>query len=283
MEEFKPELLLEKSLDVEVIKSLPDSYIHNKVVLGIDIYKYNQYPTVEQIYIPVLFENIYRATVKNVREREKYLFSEYGEGIIDYKSKFISTGDGGFQIFDNVLQAIAFSLFFQMNVKHYCSGGNINQTLKNLHKLVKSIDLRFAITFDKIYSYQTNYFGPAIINNARILSKDSLNRLLIDSNSIDWLTRNINTPENLIDIDKESLSKTLYFKDYERNLKSLLFEEKGIVSSVVVQKIGNLSAKETKLDIFNMYLQSRLNLKADHQDYNIYIVTIGNLNSSGIE
>lgn len=283
MKEFNPEGFLEKNLDIEEIRSLPDSFIHNKVVLGIDIYKYNQYPTVEQIYIPVLFENIYRTTVRNVSEREKYLFSEYGEGIEDYKNKFISTGDGGFQIFDNVLQAIAFSLFFQMNVKHYCSGGNINQTLKNLHKLVKSIDLRFAITFDKIYSYQENYFGPAIINNARILSKDSLNRLLVDSNSIDWLTRNINTPENLIDINQESLSKTQYFKAYDSSLKSLLFEEKGIVSSVVVQKIGNLSAKSTKLDIFNMYLQSRLSLKADHQDYNIYVVTIGNLNSSGIE
>lgn len=283
MKEFHPERFLGKDLNVEEIRSLPDGFIHTKVVLGIDIYKYNQYPTVEQIYIPVLFENIYRTTVKNVTEREKYLFSEYGKGIEDYKNKFISTGDGGFQIFDNVLQAIAFSLFFQMNVKHYCSGGNINQTLKNLHKVVKSIDLRFAITLDKIYSYQENYFGPAIINNARILSKDSLNRLLVDSNSIDWLTRNINTPENLIDINRESLSKTQYFKDYDSSFASLLFEEKGIVSSVVVQKIGNLSAKSTKLDIFNMYLQSRLNLKADHQDYNIYIVTIGNLNSTGIE
>jgi hypothetical protein len=282
MREFKPENVLKDPLDRDTLIQLPKDFIEDKVVLGIDIYKYSQYSEVEQIYIPVIFENLYRLTVKNIRENEEYLFHDYGNSIVDYKKKFISTGDGGFQIFDNVIQAVVFALFFQMNVKRYCSGGNTGPLTKNLYQLVDSIDLRFAITMDKIYFYQANYYGPAIINNARILSKDSLNRLLIDANSIKWLTNTINTPENLIDIDKESLSKTLYFKNYNQELKSYLFRTKGKILSVEIQKIGAISAKATTLDIFNMYLQCRMNLQVDHQDYNIYIVTIGNLNSSGI-
>lgn len=282
MEEFKPENTLNAIVDIEVINALPNGFVVEKTVLGIDIYKYSQYPTIEQIYIPVIFETLYHTTVMNIREREKYLFSDYGTNLIDYKKQFISTGDGGFQIFDNVLQAIVFALYFQMNVKRYCSGGNVSNIAKNLHKVVDTIDLRFAITSDKIYNYKSNFFGPAIINNARILSKDSLNRLLIDNNSIKWLIANINTPENLMDIDKKSLVETNFFKNYDTKLESYLFNEKGRILSVELQKIGAIKAKSTELDIFNFRIQSKLSLKVDHQDYKIYIITIGNLNTAGI-
>lgn len=282
MEEFKPEGMLKEIIDLETLKSLPNAFIHGKVVLGIDIYKYSQYPEVEQIYIPVIFEMLYRNTVNNIRDHEPYLFSDYGTGIAEFKRKFISTGDGGFQIFDNVLQAIAFTLVFQMNLKRFSSGGSTNNLAKNLHKIVDSIDLRFAITMDKIYSYQNNFFGPAIINNARILSQDNLNRLLVDSNTIKWLTYNINTPENLIDIDKEALSRTEFFKHYNKELKSTLFAEKGGILAVDIQKIGKISAKATTLDIFNVCIKCKMLLKVDHHTYSVYIVTAGNLNSSGI-
>lgn len=282
MEEFKPEGVLKEIIDLETLKSLPNAFIHDKVVLGIDIYKYSQYPEVEQIYIPVIFEILYRKTVQNIRDHEPYLFSDYSTGITEFKRKFISTGDGGFQIFDNVLQAIAFTLVFQMNLKRFNSGGSTDNVAKNLHKIVDSIDLRFAITIDKIYSYQNNFFGPAIINNARILSQDNLNRLLVDSNTIKWLTYNINTPENLIDIDKEALSHTEFFKHFNKDLHSTLFAENGGILAVDVQKIGKISAKATTLDIFNVCIKCKMSLKVDHHTYPVYIVTVGNLNSSGI-
>ncbi len=222
-------------------------------------------------------------TVKDIEIHEKYFFSKYGIILDDFKKKFISTGDGGFQIFDNPLQAIIFSLYFQAFLKRYCTGGSINQIDKNLFQIIDAIDLRFAISYDKVYWYNNNYFGPAIINNARILSRDSLNRLLVDANTIKWLSRNINAPENLLDIDINSLSNTSFFKTYDKKLTSYLFDKAGKILALDIQKIGTLTAKETKLDIFNMHLQAKLSIKVEHQDYGIYIITLGNLNTSGID
>ena len=47
MEVFKPEDFLEDDVSIETIRSLPYDYIQDKVVLGIDIYKYSQYPAIE--------------------------------------------------------------------------------------------------------------------------------------------------------------------------------------------------------------------------------------------
>lgn len=282
MKEFKPEDYLKEDVSLETIKSLPDSYIQDKVVLGIDIYKYSQYPAIEQVYIPVIFERFYSMTVANVKKHESYLFPEYGNNLTDYKKHFISTGDGGFQIFENVLQALVFASYFQVILKRYCTGGSTTILDKNLYKLVSSIDLRFAISLDKLYNYKGNYFGPAIINNARILSKDSLNRLLIDFNSIQWLNKSINSPENLMDINKEALSKTEYFKKFDKDLGTVMFDEPNKILSVDVQKVGTIKVKETSLDIFNMHLQAKLDLKVDHKEYSIYVVSLGNLNTSGI-
>ena len=283
MKEFKPEEVLKTEVDSDTLKSLPNSFIHDKVVLGIDIYKYSQYPPIEQIYIPVVFESLYSRTVTNVRKNETYLFKSYGKSITDYKKKFISTGDGGFQIFDDVLQAIVFALYFQAFLKRYCSGGAHVTIDKNLYKIVDSIELRFAISRDKIYSYKSNYYGPAIINNARILSKDALNRLLIDLNSIKWLNHNINAAESMLDIDKEALSNTNYFKEYDTSEDSYFFNKSGRILSVDLQKVGALKAKETPLDIFNMHIQARVPMKSNLQTYNVYVVTLGNLNTSGIK
>lgn len=282
MDEFKPEEFLDKDLDLDTLKSLPSSYIQEKVVLGIDIYQYSQYPTIEQIYIPVVFDWLYHMTATNIIKSEKYFFYNYGASVSDFKKKFISTGDGGFQIFEDVLQAVIFATYFQISVRRYVTGGATGQLEKNLYKIVSSLELRYAISRDKIYSYKSNYFGPAIINNARILSKDSLNRLLVDLNSILWLTKNLNAAENLLDIDKEALAKTNYFKNYDKSKSSRLFDTSGKIISVDLQKVGTLKAKEAMLDIFNMHLQAKLEIIVGHHEYKIYVVTLGNLNTSGI-
>ncbi|MGC4102859.1 hypothetical protein [Ferruginibacter sp.] len=282
MNEFKPEEILNNDIDLATIESLPSSYIQEKVVLGIDIYKYSQYPTIEQIYIPVVFDWLYHMAAINTIKHEKYFFDGYGATEVDFKKKFISTGDGGFQIFDDVLQAVIFATYFQTALRRYVTGGATGPLEKNLYKVVSSLELRYAISRDKIYSYKSNYFGPAIINNARILSKDNLNRLLIDLNSISWLTKNLNAAENLLDIDKESLAKTSYFKGHDKSKGSRLFDTSGKILSVDLQKVGALKAKETMLDIFNMHLQAKLEIIVGHHDYKIYVVTLGNLNTSGI-
>jgi hypothetical protein len=282
MRKFNPEKDLKTELEIDVIKSLPDGFIYDKVVLGIDIYKYSQYPPVEQIYIPVIFETLYIETVYNISQHEKFIFNNYCSDKREFKKKFISTGDGGFQIFDNEIQAIVFALYFQMLLKRYCTGGSRSVVTKNLYKVVEHIELRFAISREKIYSYKSNYFGPAIINNARILSKDSLNRLLIDSNSVQWLNHKINSPENLLDIDKSSFLKTSCAGEFDENEDSWVFEKSGKIISLDLQKVGTIKAKETEIDVLNMHIQAKLELAIDHHEYNTYVITVGNLNTSGI-
>jgi hypothetical protein len=282
MKEFNPEDHLNVDVDYDYIRSLPAKYITDKTVLGIDIYKYSQYPDIEQIYIPVIFDWLYRMAADNTREYEKYFFSSYASNYIEFKAKFISTGDGGFQIFDNVLQALIFATYFQIGLKRFVTGGAIDRIEKNLHKIVDSLELRYAISSDKIYSYKSNYFGPAIINNARILSKDNLNRVLLDRNSITWLNKTLNSPENILAINKEDLSKIDYFKKNDKRNKSKLFDSSGKIFSVDVQKVGVLKAKERTLDIFNIHIQAKLEIKVDHKEYNTYVVTLGNLNTTGI-
>jgi len=281
MKEFKPLDLFKEISDNELM-TVHEDYLHQKTILGIDIYRYSQYPLTEQIYIPVLFETLYNATTKNLMSHEKFFFSRYKK-TADFKKDFISTGDGGFQIFDNPVEALIFALVFQMNVKRFVSGSNTVDFRKKLHKIISDIELRYAITFDTIYSYNSNFFGAGIINNARILSKDSLNRLLVDNNTINWFTNNLNSVENLVTIDKNSFVLTDSFKDYDTNLHSAIFDLGKSFKSVIASKIGSISAKETRLDIYNLYCQALFQLKIDKHDYNDFVITLGNINPSGIQ
>lgn len=283
MKTFKPEELIENIDDIEIIKKLPENYLQKKAILGIDIYKYSKFPLVEQIYIPVIFEKLYAISAANVLTFEKFIFKSYIKKTSDFKKNFISTGDGGFQIFDNPLQALVFSIYFQANVKRFVSGGSGVPLLKKLHKIVDKIELRYAITFDDVYSYKNNFFGASIINNARILSKDTLNRLLVDDKTINWFTDSINSIENLIDLDRETFLQTMFFKDYDVADESLLFNEKGSFKSVDLLKIGQIEAKTTSLEIYNLHIQTLLTLKIEKHDYDRYLLTLGNLNTTGIK
>jgi hypothetical protein len=283
MKVFNPEELFKNITDIEELKNLPYNYLQDKAVLGIDIYEYSKYPLTEQIYVPVIFNKLYELTATNVSNQEQFLFASYGSKLSSYKKNFISTGDGGFQIFDNPLQAIVFAIYFQSNVKRFISGGSPEPFLKKLHKVVQKIELRYAITHDYVYSYNNNFFGPSIINNARILFRDNLNRLLVDDNTINWFTETINSIENLLDMDRDNFLLTNFFKKYDKNLVSSLFESKGTFKSVDVLKIGHIDIKTTSLDIYNLHIQTLLKLKIVKHDYKMYLLTLGNLNTKGIE
>ena len=283
MEEFKPGDLLVGIEDIEVLKALPNQYLHQKVILGIDIYRYSQYPLAEQTYIPVVFNELYKATVKDLIKGEPFIFKEYGLKEIDFEKRFISAGDGGFQILNNPLEAVIFALYFQMNVKLFLSGSSMIDHSKLLQRLIDSIDLRYSITSDLTYFYNSNYFGPGIINNARILSKDNLNRLLLDSNTIKWFTKNINSVENLLVMNKKSFVSTDFFKSYDENLTSLLFNSNNSFKSVDVLAIGSIMVKNTPLEIYNLHIQSIISFKSQNNIYKEFVVTLGNLNTAGIE
>lgn len=292
MKEFKPEAQLRKTLFTDKQKKEYHlDFIENKSIFGVDIYKYSEYPEDIQVYVPVLFNSIYRLTVDICLKNETFFFSSYAKKIDDFKKHFISTGDGGFQIFDNPIQSIIFGAYFELNVRRFNSGSYTSNLNKNLFNMIDRIELRYCITNDKTYSYDNNFFGAGIINNARILSKDNLNRMLIDSNTLRWFDHHLNTIENLIEVKQSDFLKLSYFKDYNKTDKTTIFEDReedktDVVKSLDILKIGTIKSKSTDLDIYNLKIQFVLTFANKtgtfEKEYKTFLFTIGNLNTTGI-
>ena len=118
-----------------------------------------------------------------------------------------------------------------------------------------------------------------------MMSKDKLNRLLFDQDTVDWLVKTIDTPENVMLYDKKGFSNLDYFKNYNRDLKSTLFSKTGNILSFDVLKIGDIKAKDNLIAVFNVYIQSlvKWNNEQEPDKPKQIIVSLGNLNSAGIE
>lgn len=283
MKKFNPESKLVKILTEKEKSEFHLDFVEHKSILGIDIYKYSAYADKVQVYVPVLFNSLYKETVKSCMTREEFFFQKGYNKLEDFKENFISTGDGGFQIFDNPVQSTLFASYFQMNITRFNSGSLTTNLNKNLFDIIGRIELRYVITFDEIFSYDNNFFGAGIINNARILAKDSLNRLLVDYPTVNWFYQHINTVENLMVITKSDFSKIKYFEDYDSDKNSLVFDGKGKIKSLDLLKIGTIKSKNTELEVFNLKVQLGLTISTLKRDYKGFLTTIGNLNTTGIE
>jgi hypothetical protein len=258
-------------------------------VLGIDIYHYSKAVGLQQDLIPVLFDILFEETIDNAIEMVPFLFQKIkaDEMIED----LIQTGDGGFIVFETPLHAIIFATLFEANVRLY-NGGRFYPKLRTI---VKEITLRYAITCGQLFKYHGNHYGPAIINNARLLSKDKLNRLLIDSDVYSWFLVNMNGIESLEIITIEALQEMPQFSSYEydEEKKNILVVGEGKenefnrIRSINVSKIGDTSAKNTPLDIYNAQIKAVALFEEDNcqegSERQVHFVyTIGNLNSTGI-
>lgn len=291
MKKFSPEEKLKKAaLTESEIKNFHLDYLENKSIVGIDIYKYSEYKESIQVYVPVLFNSIYELSIKMCLKNESFFFKNYGNKLSDFKENFISTGDGGFQIFDDPFQSLLFCAYFELNVRRFNAGSYISNINKNLFKIIDRIELRYCVTHDKIICYDNNFYGAGIINNARILAKDNLNRLLIDQNTLRWFEHNINTIENLVDINITDLSQISVFKNNDKDLESLFFqddeEEGNKVKSLDILKIGNITSKNTTLNIYNLKIQFQIGFDKERgmfkKEYAYFVFTVGNLNTQGI-
>ena len=260
-----------------------------KFVLGIDIYKYSQFKILEQSLIPIIFKLLYDDTVENCLECETYLFQKYNKN--DFIQNFISTGDGGFQMFDTPMHGVIFIMYFALNLRNY----NSYHFFPKLRKIIGEIDLRYCITQDILYSLRysdsKNYFGTSIINNARILGKDKLNRFLIDENVYLWFMININGIESLQYLDKNTINTIPDFAEYneipEGDYSTIFQEKANQLSNILasdIQKIGEIKSKDTHLSVYNVHIQIKLNNVSEKDPSIKYpvTVTIGNLNISGI-
>jgi hypothetical protein len=261
--------------------------IGTKAVLGVDIYQYSTYGEFEQTLIPFLFKTILRTTIDACLANHRYIFQKYSAEMIE--DRFISTGDGGFFIFDTPLHALLFACNFSVVLRIY----NAFHFYPRLRKIIGGISVRFALTQDKLYSIDNNFFGRAIINNARILSKDTLNRCLMDENVYRWFTVNMDGVENLQVLTIEDIAN---IHEFNSNYDSSLIEKYedevfskessrryGIINSDIL-KIGKIRAKETAMNIYNLHLQVMMHLVNDDDPTQTKVVTVsvGNLNTSGI-
>jgi hypothetical protein len=159
-----------------------------KAVLGLDIYNYSGYEEDKQSLIPFIFDLLLDSGFGYTRSAEKTLFKD-----IAIQGHFISTGDGGFIIFPTPLHALVFNLYFSavlhiFNSGHFCPG---------LSGYIGELNIRSAVTYDNIFNYENNWYGKAVIKNSRILSKDRLNRFLIDKETYNYFMKNFNGIESL--------------------------------------------------------------------------------------
>ena len=161
-----------RNLMAELKKYVSYDRISRKSVLGIDMYQYSSYGQFEQTLIPFLFTAMFESTIKLCLENHKFIFQNYNIDRIE--RNFISTGDGGFLLFNNPLQSLLFASNFAIVLRVF----NAYHYYPKLRRIIGGINMRYAITYDKVYTYNNNYFGRGIINNARILQKDNLHYYL---------------------------------------------------------------------------------------------------------
>lgn len=225
-------------------------------------------------------------TVSLCLNNHRFIFQKHSRDYFD--KHFISTGDGGYVLFDTPLHALIFAINFAVVLRTY----NSYHLYPKLRKIIGGVSMRYAITLDKVYLFENNFYGRGIINCARILSKDDLNRCLIDENVHSWFTINMEGVENLQVITLSEISNIFDFKSYDRKLLNHSNDEifqydvtrrYGIINADIL-KIGKIASKETELSIYNLHLQVTLNLTNDDDANQKKTITIslGNLNTSGI-
>lgn len=260
--------------------------IKRKAVLGIDMYQYSSYGEFEQTLIPFLFKTMFNSTIRLCLENHRFIFQKYSKE--RFERNFISTGDGGFFMFDNPLQALIFACNFAVVLRVF----NAYHYYPRLRRIIGGINMRYAITYDKVYTFEKNYYGRGIINNARILIKDDLNRCLIDEHVHSWFTTNLDGVENLQIVTISDIANIFEFsKDYDRSLldnKDEIFEDEpsrkyGIINSDIL-KVGFIQSKETSISVYNLHLQVTIALTNDDDPTQKRIITVslGNLNTTGI-
>ncbi len=262
--------------------------IPHKSVLGIDIYQYSSgYGVLEQSLIPFLLHRFMEVAIEQCFVNHRYIFQKYDPKRI--RDHFISTGDGGFFIFDTPLHSLLFAINLAVVLRVY----NAFHFYPKLRRIIGSINLRYAITQDNIYKFGNNFFGRAIINNARILQRDNLNRCLIDQNVNKWFLVNIGGIENLQVLTMTEVSNIEEFlNDYDCNVLDEYPDEifgiiekrtYGIINSDIL-KIGIIQSKSTELNIYLLHLQVALKLinDDDPKQTKVFTISLGNLNTTGI-
>ncbi len=249
-----------------------------RAVLGIDIYQYGRMPRITQDLVPCIFKTLYEEAKRLACASEPTLFRREDARI------FIPTGDGGFQVFPTPLHAIIFSVFFEWFLAAFNSYNFLPRMRAALQRV---LTVRYALTYDTFFEQDANVYGAAIINGARIMARDKLNRFLVDEHTIEWFRETMISPESLATLRLEDLKGFAPERPNTRSVSaSELFgghrEGQG-VRTVHVQKIGAVTSKESTLDVYSIMLQVAVARRSlGPEPHGTAIVTVGNLNASGL-
>lgn len=292
----------EKVIDKESIKAMVEKInkginfesMIQKSILGLDILEYSQFPEPQQSLIPKVFELLVDQALKDLKEYEPFLF-QGNQDISNVSKTFIDMGDGGFFILDTPLHALFLGIYIESALRQFNSYF-LHSTLRNITGAIK---LRYSITYDLVYQYQNSnkFYGPAIIHCARIMSKDKLDRCLIDENSNQWFMEKLHGIETLKFMPFNVLEKI--FSQYQASSKELNSycvpndrTTKTIgIDSVEIMKIGEIKAKKNLLSIYNIHLQMSFYYRYfDENDASkelegrrqYFTISLGNLNPEGI-
>lgn len=276
---------------INTVKNFFKSKKEKKAVLGLDIYQYSKYKDEKQDLIPVILKKLLEKAFSDFKKYEPESYKRNLNIFNDY----IDTGDGGYWFFENPLDALIFSIYINLTVHAF----NSYIFYPTLREHIGIFTVRFALTYDDVYKLDGKNYGTAIINNARIMSKDKLNRLLIDEATYDWFLKEINGVENIkifvaVNMQKNNRIIALRNKNHQiseplnllknkydkslvlgvsnddeskktREYESLDFDKEyfDVITNVICQKLEQISVKEDNFKVYNLFIQYRLNIDND--------------------
>ena len=125
----------ESAMRAELEKSFGLETVSRKSVLGLDIYQYSSYGEFEQMLIPFLFKTMLNTTIDLCIDNHPFIFQDYTRERIE--KNFISTGDGGFLIFDTPLHSLLFACNYAVVLRIY----NAFHFYPRLRKIIGGIKL----------------------------------------------------------------------------------------------------------------------------------------------
>ena len=272
-----------KKFKDELKKELAEPKETKKAVLGIDIYQYSKYDYNQQKLIPFILSFLIGRATELFFEKEKFFSSHYNKEI--FKNNLVNTGDGGYLFFQKPIDAIVFLSLFNTFLHLF----NSYHRFPNLRKYIGPLTIRYTITYDRLYKIESKneskYYGPAIIKNARIISKDKLNRFLIDDKTYEWFLLNTNGIENLPNLCIEQMDH-LIKPNHKKNdlLSSVLFSSNNNGSHfqhIFCQKLEKISVKDDNFEVYNLMIQYFVEIFHDEKAVP-FITSIGNMNCNGI-
>lgn len=280
-------LEIENILPDSIFNELDQNHTFEKTVIGLDIYHYSKMENKTQILIPVIFDLLFVQAENWMKQYEKKLIKDQEH----LQDSFIHTGDGGFLLVDNPIIGIVFLLHFYTLLNLYNSGLYLN----DYYAITKEIEIRACMTKGNVFKYHSNYFGKAIIQNARILAADKLNRFLIDENVNNWFNENINgitsllirtgkEIEDILKLPNESLKDSYIFCYNNFLTVAGMPTGNSSIKHVTKQKIGEISVKEDKNSIYNVEIQryAYIEIPGETIRLNNIVITIGNSNAAGL-